>query len=206
MSSFTEQEIAEFKAEAMDLLDVAEKSLLSLDQGTDFKKAYDAVFRGFHNLKGAAGVMELTRLQEHTHELENLLIQFKKASSMPKSYVDLFLRGIDAARMILNDQAVSFDYSVASLEAGGEVKASEVNKTPDIAPEAVDEFVAETDEIVERHRLMRVLDRHEVARLLRPVVEAVADGVGFPNGGAHLLPPSVSFASFRRCWSAPSVR
>ena len=63
--SFTQEDINEFKAEALEFLDSAEKSLLSLDTGNDFLKVYDVIFRSFHNLKGGAGMMELVDLQNH---------------------------------------------------------------------------------------------------------------------------------------------
>lgn len=95
--SFSEEEIEEFKAEALELLDVAEKSLLALDGGAAFQSTFDNVFRSFHNLKGASGMMELLDLQAHTHGLENILMPFKTKTSMPKNYVSFFLRGIDGA-------------------------------------------------------------------------------------------------------------
>ncbi|MDX9732477.1 MAG: Hpt domain-containing protein, partial [Bdellovibrionales bacterium] len=103
--SFSEAEIEEFKTEAQELLEVAERSLLALDAGTgDFKSSFDSVFRSFHNLKGAAGMMELMKLQSHTHELESILMGFKESAELPKAHISLFLRGIDAARSILDGE------------------------------------------------------------------------------------------------------
>lgn len=110
--SFTEQELDEFKIEASELLEVAEKSLLALDAGGDFKSAYDSVFRSMHNLKGASGMMDLHSLQAHTHELETILTQFKDQSEMAKNYITFFLKGIDAAKMILNGESVNFDFDI----------------------------------------------------------------------------------------------
>lgn len=145
---FSNEEMEEFKAEALDLLDVAEKSLLALDSGADFRPAFDAIFRGFHNLKGAAGMMELLKLQAHTHELENILMQFKEDTTIPKAHVNLFLRGIDAARALLDNQDVSFDFSVTE-EAPLE-KPLNNSVLLDIPQSAVDEFIAESEEIIDR--------------------------------------------------------
>lgn len=114
--SFSEEDIEEFKVEALELLELSEKSLLVLDQGGDFRSSFDSVFRGFHNLKGAAGMMELTNLQSHTHELENILMKFKEESSIPAEYISLFFRGIDAARLILDGQDVDFSFEVENRE------------------------------------------------------------------------------------------
>jgi two-component system chemotaxis sensor kinase CheA len=114
--SVTESELEEFKTEALELLDLGEKSLLSLDIGGDFKSSFDSIFRAFHNLKGSAGMMELHLLQQHTHELESILMRFKEEAMIPKSYVDMFLRGIDGARAILDNQTITFDFNVETSE------------------------------------------------------------------------------------------
>lgn len=162
--SFSDQEIEEFKTEARELLDVAESSLLDLDKGSDFKKTYDATFRSFHNLKGASGMMEMLALQAHTHELENVLMPFKDQPSMGKNYVSYFLNGIDAARVLLDGGSIEFDYKSYEAGASAPEEASEPPSQEliepvlkaDAAPEqgpsksAVDEFVAESEEILNR--------------------------------------------------------
>lgn len=172
--SFSDQEMQEFKAEAMDLLETAEKSLLTLDQGGQFQSVFAVIFRAFHNLKGASGMMELTSLQAHTHELETILMRFKDSTSFTKEYINFFLGGIDAARSILNGQNVTFDFNIASsvaqeteqkiaipvVQPAEDVVPTvavtpEEKNAPESAPEivmdpAVAEFVAECDEIIDR--------------------------------------------------------
>ncbi len=154
--SFSAQEIEEFKVEATELLDVAEKSLLELDKDGDFKDCFDSVFRGFHNLKGAAGMMEFTALQAHTHELESIWMSFKDKQSIPKNYVTFFCRGIDASRLLLAGEMVTFDYHIEDAEAA----TSEVYKPIELLKEkssladelpesAIDEFLVECDEILD---------------------------------------------------------
>lgn len=114
--SFTEEEVSEFKIEAAELLDQAEKSLLALDQGSSFVTEYDAIFRTFHSIKGAAGMMEMLALQSHMHQLENLLVEQKPKPSLTKALIDHFLRGVDCCRKILDGHETSFDHSVISRE------------------------------------------------------------------------------------------
>jgi two-component system chemotaxis sensor kinase CheA len=108
----SQSELDEFKNEAYELLDVAEKSLMGLDQGEDFKNCYNAIFRSLHNLKGGSGMMDMLELQKHTHELETIFTQFQDQGHIPHEYLNFFLKGIDAARMILAGDHVQFDYSV----------------------------------------------------------------------------------------------
>ncbi len=186
--SFSDQEIEEFKTEARELLDVAENSLLALDKGSDFNQTYDATFRSFHNLKGAAGMMEMLELQSHTHELENVLMPFKDQPSLGKNYISYFLKGIDAARVILDGGAVDFNYkgyeSEAASNSVAEIKLPdlvepvlEATKQSDEGPSksAVSEFVAESEETLARVstnlRLMESgpVDRAVVDELYRDI-------------------------------------
>ncbi|NJL24671.1 MAG: response regulator [Calothrix sp. SM1_5_4] len=111
--SFSQEEIDEFKTEAQDLLDLAERSLLALDSGSSFTEQYQSLFRAFHSIKGAAGMMELTALQTHMHHLENILTETKDQTSLSQALVDFFLKGTDAARHILNGDTVHFDYNIS---------------------------------------------------------------------------------------------
>ena len=191
--SFSDQEIEEFKTEAHELLEAAEKSLLEIGKGTDFKKCFDTVFRCFHNLKGGAGMMELNRLQSHTHELESILMQFKDLSEIPTEYVDLFLRGIDGARTILAEQPLKFDYSVSASPA----LAPSPLKAPALAPVPApvqasasklppnEEFIAECEEIVER--VINALQIIEKGEFSKDVVDALYRDVHSLKGAAFLF-------------------
>ncbi len=165
MSSSRDQEISEFKTEAMDLLDVAEKSLLALDSGGDFKLHYDSIFRTFHNLKGAAGMMELGELQSHMHELENILVNSKESAVLKKELIDFFLRGVDATKQLLENKTIVFDYEVPISEppidsavtspdtpviANAPHKPSTSTPSFVLSESSMGEFLAECDEISER--------------------------------------------------------
>jgi two-component system chemotaxis sensor kinase CheA len=102
--SISKTELQEFKSEAMELLQIAEKSLLEIDQPGHFKQHFNAVFRCFHNLKCSAGMMELLELEVHIHTLETELMNFKDILSIPKGSLSYFLKGIEDARSLLQAQ------------------------------------------------------------------------------------------------------
>lgn len=187
--SCTAQELEEFKVEALELLDTAEKGLLSLDLGSDYKVAFDSIFRGFHNLKGAAGMMELTELQSHTHRLEDILMQFKEQNQIPKEYIGLFLQGIDVARAILNGEQVHFDYGIGMSNSTNVVEASpESVSQPAVesSPDGVrSEFAAEVEEIVDR--VSDVLQLIEKKTFSKSDVEALYRDVHSLKGAAYLF-------------------
>jgi two-component system chemotaxis sensor kinase CheA len=139
--NFQSEELIEFRTEATELLDGAEKALLSLDHGESFKAHYDSIFRCFHTIKGVAGMLELSEIKDQMHALEGVLVQFKDQDGMPKQEVDLLLRGIDATRVMLE---------------GGKAEFSEVSpgtKSPEpISENLLAEFLVESRELLESAR------------------------------------------------------
>lgn len=108
----SEDEVSEFKIEAEELLDVAEKTLLDIDKGANFNSGYDAVFRAFHSVKGAAGMLNWDSLQHHMHQLENHFQICKQDETLSKLKVSYFLNGIDACRKILEGNNIEFSYDL----------------------------------------------------------------------------------------------
>ena len=157
--AFSEEDLKEFKVEALEILDGAESKFFSMESGGDYRSLFDSVFRTFHNLKGASGMMELHVLQAHVHELETILMGFKEQDSIPKNYISLFLRGIDGARSILDGKEIQFNFNANedSSSAAAPVLPTEFT-TPkienpiqfDCNSAALNEFLAEGAEIVER--------------------------------------------------------
>jgi two-component system chemotaxis sensor kinase CheA len=163
--------------------------LFKIESGVDYKSSFDAVFRALHNLKGAAGMMELTALQNHVHEIETIFMQFKNAAGIPKVYVDFFLRGIDGIRILLSGGEISFDYSppVASVPAPIEIP---VSKTAGLNPEsnsasAVDEFVSEGFEMIER--VSKALARIEKETPSKEVLNDLYRDVHSLKGASYLF-------------------
>jgi CheY-like chemotaxis protein/HPt (histidine-containing phosphotransfer) domain-containing protein len=108
----SEEEISEFKIEAEELLDQAEQSLLDIDKGSAFAKGYDAIFRAFHSVKGAAGMLNWENLQHHMHQLETHFQNCKNDSVLSKQRVTYFLNGVDGCRKILDGNEIVFIYEL----------------------------------------------------------------------------------------------
>lgn len=124
--NFSDEEVKEFRNEAIDMLDLAESGLLTMDRGGEFKPNYDAVFRVFHSLKGGAGMLGLNELQGHMHKLENQLSDTKGRNGATKAEISFFLRGVDCARKLLTGESVQFDYTIAADGAPAGVPAKEI--------------------------------------------------------------------------------
>lgn len=116
-SMINEDDLKEFRQEGAELLDAAEKALLSLEDGGHYPTQYNAIFRAFHNLKGAAGMMEMLDLQSHTHILETELVSLKDAAQLSSEQIDYFLKGIDTAKKMLWGEAIETTNSVPASTA-----------------------------------------------------------------------------------------
>jgi two-component system chemotaxis sensor kinase CheA len=167
--AFSGEDLKEFKVEASEILDAAEANFFALESGGDYRSVFDAIFRAFHNLKGASGMMELHSLQAHVHELETIFMKFKEKDSIPKDYISLFLRGIDGARTILSGTDIQFSFEVtenkgvepalAAPPSGAPAEVTQASMPESTRPEAtrietspsaLAEFFAEAGEIIER--------------------------------------------------------
>lgn len=123
--SLNKDEINEFKLEAVELIEEAEKCLLEVEQGQAFKPRYDAIFRCFHSLKGAAGMLGLEELRNHMHQLEEMFARLKDSAQLSSQEISFFLTGIDASRKILNGEKVAFDFKIAETGAPKEAPISQ---------------------------------------------------------------------------------
>jgi FixJ family two-component response regulator/HPt (histidine-containing phosphotransfer) domain-containing protein len=111
MSLLDLNELDEFIIESEELLQEAETDLLKVDNGEDFLRYYDAIFRVFHSLKGAAGMTGLEKLQDYMHKTESFF-STKKQTGLNKKELTFILKCIDNARLILRgDTSITFDQS-----------------------------------------------------------------------------------------------
>jgi two-component system, chemotaxis family, sensor kinase CheA len=182
-----DDELGEFRSEAMELLEETEKNLLSIEGGEDFKVNFDSIFRVFHNLKGASGMMGLDDLGELMHQLENQLNSTKDLQSMSKEQVDFFLKGVDQARAMLGasaDQVVAAetkpDPSSEVVEAVEEVQVATVPLS-----ESVLEFLIEAIEISQR--ISQSLLGIEKDKVEDSAIDALYRDVHTLKGGAYLF-------------------
>ena len=107
--NFSDREISEFKIEAEELLEQAENNLLDLENGGEFTANYDSIFRAFHSIKGASGMLGMELLQSHMHLVENHFQGLKETAKISKEQIGYFLRSVDHARALLANKIEEFN-------------------------------------------------------------------------------------------------
>jgi two-component system chemotaxis sensor kinase CheA len=175
-------ELNEFRIEATELLETAEKSLLLLEAGEDFKTHFDILFRVFHNLKGASGMMGLLDLGSHMHQLENTLNGLKEISVVTKDQIDSFLKGVDGARALLGIKEEGKQAPANLLEA-----AEPLIIPPPVAvpTEGITEFIIEALEITQR--VSQALTQAEKSGMADELIDSIYREIHTLKGGANLF-------------------
>lgn len=108
----TSEDLREFKIEAVQMLDAAERALLSQGQSGDFKQLYSLLFRTFHGLKSASLTLGNKPLCDHLSKIESLLESYKGKVNLSVHEVGFFRKSIEASRNLIEGIAVEFNYDV----------------------------------------------------------------------------------------------
>ena len=88
--------VAEFILEAREHLASIEAQLLALEQTPGDPEPIHSIFRGFHTIKGVAGFLEFSAIQQVAHEVETLLDMARNALlAVTPAVIDAVLAGSD---------------------------------------------------------------------------------------------------------------
>ena len=105
MADFSEELKKDFLEEAFDLLDKLEENLLTLEKNPQDDKAIQSIFRVAHTIKGGAGTVGFSEIQELTHNLEDALdLARKKTIELNRDHISLLLECRDELAKMLNSR------------------------------------------------------------------------------------------------------
>lgn len=94
--------LGEFVTESLDHLQTAEVALLDLEGDPSNKESINAVFRGFHTIKGTAGFLGLPHIQKLAHHAEALLDRARNDEFLITGpYAELTLQSADMLRVMI---------------------------------------------------------------------------------------------------------
>ncbi|MBN0986843.1 chemotaxis protein CheA [Amphritea pacifica] len=98
MSLNVDQEILEdFLVEAGEILELLSEQLVDLEQHPEDRELLNAIFRGFHTVKGGAGFLQLDPMVDCCHSAENLFDQLRNdALKVSSELMDLVLQALDS--------------------------------------------------------------------------------------------------------------
>jgi two-component system chemotaxis sensor kinase CheA len=91
--------IREFITESSEHLVTIEAQLLVLEKGNSTTNTLNAIFRGFHTIKGLAGFFEFAEIQSLAHEVETLLDLARTGQlTVTPEVIDVVLESTDVVR------------------------------------------------------------------------------------------------------------
>jgi two-component system, chemotaxis family, sensor kinase CheA len=99
--SFGEDEdiLQDFLVEAGEILERLSQQLVDLEQRPDDKNLLNAIFRGFHTVKGGAGFLSLTPMVECCHLTENLFDILRNGKrAVTSELMDVVLQALDSVK------------------------------------------------------------------------------------------------------------
>lgn len=92
-----EEILQDFLVEAGEILEVLSEQLVELENRPDDTQLLNAIFRGFHTVKGGAGFLQLEPLVELCHAAENVFDLLRNHKlSVTSELMDVVLQSLDA--------------------------------------------------------------------------------------------------------------
>ena len=88
--------LQDFLVEAGEILELLSEQLVELENNPDDKELLNAIFRGFHTVKGGAGFLALTELVDTCHGAENVFDILRNGQrSVTSGLMDTMLQALD---------------------------------------------------------------------------------------------------------------
>ncbi|MCR1827428.1 chemotaxis protein CheA [Ectopseudomonas oleovorans] len=157
-----EEILQDFLVEAGEILEQLSEQLVELESRPDDMNLLNAIFRGFHTVKGGAGFLQLNELVECCHIAENVFDILRKGERRVESeLMDVVLEALDAINGMFGEVRERREPTPASPEllaalsrlakpGGGEaapapVQQAEPEPEPEPEPQAVAPSVASGD-------------------------------------------------------------
>ncbi|WP_175403871.1 Hpt domain-containing protein, partial [Pseudomonas sp. 25 R 14] len=99
-----EEILQDFLVEAGEILEQLSEQLVELESRPDDANLLNAIFRGFHTVKGGAGFLQLHELVECCHIAENVFDILRKGERhVDSELMDVILEALDAVNGMFNE-------------------------------------------------------------------------------------------------------
>lgn len=147
-----EEILQDFLVEAGEIIERLNEQLVQIEKTPDDKDLLNAIFRGFHTVKGGAGFLELNELVDVCHAAENVFDMLRNGKiAMSTDAMDAVLQAYDEITRLFSEvqnreplEPVPQDliarlHDIAEGKAGGDAAAeaapAPVESAPEPAPE-----------------------------------------------------------------------
>ncbi len=112
-----EEILQDFLVEAGEILELLSEQLVDLEQRPDDNDLLNAIFRGFHTVKGGAGFLQLNEMVECCHVTENLFDILRNGQrSVTSELMDVVLQALDTVNHQFEQVSQRVEVAPASPE------------------------------------------------------------------------------------------
>lgn len=112
-----EEILQDFLVEAGEILELLSEQLVDLEQRPDDTDLLNAIFRGFHTVKGGAGFLQLNAMVDCCHVTENLFDILRNGKrEVTSELMDVVLQALDAVNLQFDEISRKEELTPASPE------------------------------------------------------------------------------------------
>jgi two-component system chemotaxis sensor kinase CheA len=146
-----EEILQDFLVEAGEILEQLSEQLVELESRPDDADLLNAIFRGFHTVKGGAGFLQLNELVECCHIAENVFDILRKGERrVDAELMDVVLEALDAVNSMFTEVRERAPITAATPELLAALARLAEPQSADAAPaspvaEMIEELVLEGD-------------------------------------------------------------
>ncbi|WP_405120478.1 chemotaxis protein CheA [Pseudomonas leptonychotis] len=151
-----EEILQDFLVEAGEILELLSEQLVELESRPDDMNLLNAIFRGFHTVKGGAGFLQLNELVECCHIAENVFDILRKGERRVDSeLMDVVLEALDAVNSMFTEVRERTELTPATpellaalarlAEPAGAVEAVPVEQPAEAEPEPATGDITDTE-------------------------------------------------------------
>ncbi|VVP23116.1 MULTISPECIES: chemotaxis protein CheA [Pseudomonas] len=140
-----EEILQDFLVEAGEILEQLSEQLVELESRPDDADLLNAIFRGFHTVKGGAGFLQLNELVECCHIAENVFDILRKGERRVDSeLMDVVLEALDAVNSMFSEVRERSPITAATPELlAALARLAEPQSADEVAPAPVAHLVEE---------------------------------------------------------------
>ncbi|KJK00438.1 chemotaxis protein CheA [Pseudomonas sp. 21] len=177
--------LQDFLVEAGEILELLSEQLVELESRPDDMDLLNAIFRGFHTVKGGAGFLQLNALVECCHIAENVFDMLRKGERrVDAELMDVMLQALDTVNVMFQQVRDAEEPTPATPELLAALsRLADPNAAPAPAPAAAvaEPVVAEAPAAAAAYGDITDAEFEQLMDALEPAAEAPAAPVG--SGG-----------------------
>ncbi|MFV0595774.1 chemotaxis protein CheA [Shewanella sp.] len=205
-----EEILQDFLIEAGEILELLQEQLVALENNPDDTNLLNAIFRGFHTVKGGAGFLSLTPMVDVCHEAENTFDLLRTGKrSVSAELMDIILQAVDAINTMFaqtqqgeqQDPADPALLAKLKMLSSGEPlpsesgqSSAEIESLPEPEPEPIIEPVVEVTAVEEMPVEKSELSDSSIDEIDEAEFEALLDALHGAGKGPGVSAPQVDAA------------